>query len=215
MKRLIFILAFFTAGCAQNLTAPLNSVPVTSLAEYFWTAGTTETLDSDKITTRDSNGLLFADDAKPSGALRTTLVCRVSADSVFAEGFKVGSIMDLDNDAGFIDTTQSGSYHSGGALLLSGNPQVDSSWPAGTIMTKRYKYVPVEARFLQRLDTLTVNGVSYPDVLAVRYAHEKLDLTVDSTDVPYWVVFYARGRGPVMFDKVDTTFFERRAILHP
>src|SRR5665213_1818964 len=129
----IFILAFFAAGCAHDLTAPLASVPVTSVAEYFWSAGTSETLDAgntatDKITTRDSNGMLLAKDSNPNGALRTTLVCRVSADSVFAEGFKVGSLFDLDKGPGFVDVTSSGSYHPGGVLLLLANPVIDSSW---------------------------------------------------------------------------------------
>lgn len=224
MKRLIVILAFFATGCAHDLTAPLNSVPVTSMAEYFWTAGMTEALDtglliSDRITTRDSGGVLLASDSTSEGTLRTTLVCRVSADSVFAEGFRAGSIIDLDDGPGFVDVSPSGTYHSGGVLLLRNNPLVDSSWPAGTMMLRassNYKSFPIEARLLARLDSLDVGGVSYPDVLAIRYAHEFPDLTVDSVNVPYWVIFYARGRGPIMFDKVGpSTPFERRAIRHP
>ena len=34
------------------------------------------------------------------------------------------------------------------------------------------------------------------DVLAMRYAHELAD-TADISHVPYWVIFYARGRGPI------------------
>ncbi|HET6400655.1 MAG TPA: hypothetical protein VFH95_04570 [Candidatus Kapabacteria bacterium] len=217
MKRLVVILAFFAAGCAQNLTAPLNSVPVTSMAEYFWTAGTTETLNSDIITTRDSGGVLLADDSNPSGAFQTTLVCRVSADSVVAEGFIDSSLIDLDPYTYFIegDTNAPLPRHPGGVVLLRSNPLVDSSWRAGTIgrySSPNEKPFPVEARLLERLDTLNVNGVSYPDVLVIRYAHELADFSADSTK-PYWVIFYARGRGPIMFDKVKGTLFERRAIL--
>ncbi len=215
MKRLIILLAFFAAGCAHDLTAPLNSVPVTSMAEYFWTAGTAEVLDSDKITTRDSNSLLLASDSNPNGTLRTTLLCRVSADTVFAEGFRVRSIFDLDDGSQFMDGDTTGPYHSGGGIvLLRADPLVDSSWRGGTIMTggSNYKRFAVGARFLQRLDTLHVDGVSYPDVLTIRYAHENPDFSADTTK-PYWVIFYERGRGPIMFDKIEGSILERRAIL--
>jgi len=217
MKRLIFILAFFAAGCAHELTAPLNSVPVTSMAEYFWTAGTTEILGSDRVTTRDSNGLLLADEVNPSGTFRTTLVCRVSADSVFTEGFKDSSLIDLDHGQYFIegDSTTLAPRYPGAIMLLRSNPLIDSFWYAGTIgdrSSQSDKPYAVEARLLERLDSLSIGDVSYPDVLAIRYAHEKPDFSVDSTK-PYWVIFYARGRGPIMFDKVENSALERRAIL--
>ncbi len=217
MKSLFIIVALFASGCTQNLSAPLNSVPVSSMAEYFWKAGDTELFDSDQIATRDSSGILLAQDENPDGTLRT-LVGHVAPDSVTIEGFSYGSIFDLDKGMEFVtgDTTRGSPHHSGGSVvLLRENPLVDSAWLAGILM--RYgsnDTFPIEARLLSRLDTLTVSGVSYPDVLAIRYAHENSDFTVDATTVPYWVVFYARGRGPVMFDKVDgTSLSERRSLL--
>jgi len=221
MKRLLIILALFAAGCAHDLTAPLASVSTTNMAEYFWTAGTSEALNTDILTTRDSNGGLLVDDSNPNGTLRTTLRCRVSADTIFAEGFIDSSVIDLtypNANMSFIegDTLPPVSDRPGGILLLRSNPLVDSSWHAGTILKKNspnYHAYAIEARLLARLDTLTVAGVSYPDVLAIRYAHELPGFSADSINIPYWVIFYERGRGPIMFDKVEGSKFERRAIL--
>ncbi len=215
MKRLIFILACALAGCVQDLTPPLNSVLVTSMADYFWHPGSSLEFNSDHIATRDSLGILLANDSTPAGTLRTTLKCLVSSDSVFAEGFTTGSILDLGKDTSFITLGANGSRHSGGILLLKANPLVDSSWNAGILMTgPSYKSDSIEARLLARLDTVTISGVKYPDVLAIRYANEvPPSYTVDSLNCPYWVIYYARGRGPIMFDKVQGSSFERRALL--
>lgn len=214
-RRLIVIALLVAAGCTQNLTAPLNSVPITNITEYFWSAGKTELYDSDNITTRDSGAILLAADSVPGGKLRTTLLCHVSPDSITVERFGDGSIMDLSGGFEFVDSAN-GQLHSGGhVVLLRADPLADSSWRAGMLRLSAYPPFPIEARLLARLDTLSINGRSYPDVLAIRYAFEHPDLSADSIYVPYWVIFYARGHGPVMFDRVYTSSkpFERRALL--
>lgn len=218
MKRLlIFSILLAAAGCAQSLTAPLDSVPITNIEEYFWSAGQTARYDSDLIATRDSGALLVADDSRPDGTGRT-LFCRLTPDSITVERFGEGTIMDLGGYE-LVDSVN-GQAHSGGHIvLLRANPLADSSWRAGTVMrVADYHTFPIEARLLARLDTLSINGASYSDVLAIRYAHEFPNRSADSTDLPYWVIFYARGRGPVMFDRVyygpsSKTTFERRALL--
>ncbi len=95
--------------------------------------------------------------------------------------------------------------HDTGGLVLLRNDLFanDSSWHAGTLVWHETLSFPIQARVLAHLDSLhvTTNGIttSYPDVLAVRYADEQL-LGQDS--VPYWIVYYAKNVGPVMFDKV-------------
>jgi hypothetical protein len=37
----------------------------------------------------------------------------------------------------------------------------------------------------------------------VRYANEHAPGVVDPQYVPYWVIYYQRGRGPIMFDRVN------------
>lgn len=91
----------------------------------------------------------------------------------------------------------------GGLLLLKSNPEVDSSWRAGTLVTNSNTSYPITARLLSRLDTLVIGGKSYADVLVVRYAYEKQVELPDTQSVPYWVVYYQRGRGPIMFDRVN------------
>ena len=220
-KRLIVILAFAAAGCAHDLTAPLSSVPVTSMADYFWTAGTSESFDSDRIATYDSIGALIAADTNSNtGTLHTRIMCHISPDSVTAEHFEAGSLLDLDKSSMFIaeGVNATGSRYPGSVLLLKSDPLIDSAWPMGVLMTSNYTNHAIEARFLARLDTLTVHGVAYRDVLVIRYAQESgPQFAVDSLGAPYWVIYYARGRGPIMFDKVNTPSnsppFERRAIL--
>jgi hypothetical protein len=101
----------------------------------------------------------------------------------------------------------------GGLLLLKSNPTVDSSWRAGTLVTANHISYPITGRLLSRLDSLVIGGKSYSDILAVRYSHELPGEMLDTKNVPYWVIYYQRGRGPIMFDRVSINgALERRVV---
>ena len=102
MKKFAAILLLLSTGCAHELTAPLSTVSVTSMADYFWTGSAITFKDdstgavTNQITFRDSSNFLLADDADASGKIRTTIACAVSQDTVFAENFVLGSVLDMD-----------------------------------------------------------------------------------------------------------------------
>ncbi|GEM_PF-3475332 len=212
------------AGCSNTLTPPLNNVASSDMTAYFWNGTTRLSLDSEKIAGRDSGGMLYISDSGRTSHVVTTLVCRVSADTVQAQEFRPGTVIDLPDKWEFRDgdTTTPGPWHSGGLVLLRSNPTADSSWRAGTIMNgNNYAAFAVEARLLARLDSLDIGNASFADVLVVRYAHEKgANHSVDSAAAPYWVVYYARGIGPIMFDRSAFSSspsysrpFERRMVV--
>jgi len=91
----------------------------------------------------------------------------------------------------------------GGLVLLRRNLlTTGASWRAGTLVVHENTSYTITARVLQRLDTLQIGSSKYADVFVVRYAHELLGGAPDSDAVPYWVVYYQRSAGPIMFDKV-------------
>jgi hypothetical protein len=105
----------------------------------------------------------------------------------------------------------------GGLVLLRDNLFAnDSSWRAGTLVTNDTSSQPITARVLAHLDTLYVeaNGVKdqFPDVLEVRYAFEHPGELPEVSSVPYWILYYAKNQGPVMFDKESSTGLERHEI---
>ncbi len=119
---------------------------------------------------------------------------------------------DTENTARKIDPIPGlpvGYWHpdTGGLVLLRSNLFAnDSSWRAGTLVTKDHQSHPITGHVLAHFDTLQVvtNNITkkYPDVLMVRYAHELSGANPESDIIPYWVVYYAKNIGPVMFDKI-------------
>src|SRR5207237_1329629 len=75
---------------------------VSNIDDYFWKSSPTPLLFTDSIngTTTlklaDTGGLLAASDGKA-----TSIVCRVSEDSVYAAGFLPNSLIDLDDGSYF------------------------------------------------------------------------------------------------------------------
>lgn len=109
----------------------------------------------------------------------------------------------------------------GGLLLLRSDRTNDNdSWRAGTLVThKNWQSYAITGRIREHLDSLHItNGSvtkSYPDVLVVRYAHELAGAIPQSDAIPYWVVYYAKGTGPVMFDKQEGGKLTRRQLQYP
>ena len=93
----------------------------------------------------------------------------------------------------------------GGLVLLRANPDTGKSWRAGTLVTEldEQSYA-IEARVMQRLNALEIHGQSYSDVLMVRYAHENPGGSPNGALVPYWMIYYQKGAGPIMFEKIGT-----------
>lgn len=95
---------------------------------------------------------------------------------------------------------------SGGLVLLRNTLfENDSSWRAGTLVTAGHQFYGITARVLGHLDSLRVTpasgaSISYPDVIMVRYAHELSGENLDT--IPYWIIYYAKAKGPVMFDNI-------------
>lgn len=95
-------------------------------------------------------------------------------------------------------------------VLLQSNSvelQVEDSWMAGYLyfpqVPGQNKNVPLTARVMERLDTLQALGESFTDVIAVRYAYEAYPgQPLSGMGVPYWMIYYGRGIGPVMIDEV-------------
>lgn len=90
---------------------------------------------------------------------------------------------------------------SGGELALG------SSWHAGNLAmplpTLGLRWFEITARITERLDLLQVDGSEFTDVVGVRYAHETNgDLTAGA---PYWMIYYAKGVGPVLIDQLQPT----------
>jgi hypothetical protein len=108
-------------------------------------------------------------------------------------------------------------YVPGGLVLLRANPDTGKFWRAGTLVTKlNEQSYAIEARVMKRLNALEINGHSYPDILMVRYAHENSGGTPEQTVIPYWMVYYQKGVGPIMFEKITNSgVIERRAVASP
>ncbi len=105
--------------------------------------------------------------------------------------------------------------HDTGGLVLLRNTLFanDSSWRAGTLVKSvSDSSFSISARVLAHLDSLHVSAnvsgkdstQSFPDVLVVRYSHE-LPGEMPEPDLPYWIVYYAKNEGPVMFDNVPAS----------
>ncbi len=104
----------------------------------------------------------------------------------------------------------------GGLLLLRSNLFAnDSSWRAGTLVTVTDSSYPITAHVLAHLDSLHISGIakSFPDVIMVRYSYE-VPGEKPASFLPYWIVYYAKNEGPVMFDNFLATgsLYERWSI---
>jgi hypothetical protein len=222
MRRLLYfsciaVLAAF-AGCTPSVVEPISQQPIVDIQSYFWKIGQTpinfvDTTDSlrYKLVFSDTNGTLFADDG---GLQKIEFV--INQDSIYATGYSLmkDSVIDPDNDSYFI----------GNLILLRNTLSLgDSTWTAGTLESKNHNSYTMTARLLSHFDTLQiVTGDSiakYPDVLMIRYMYETN--TPSLTDpIPYWIVYYAKNIGPVMFDKIpysgggtaQTGILERREM---
>ncbi len=107
----------------------------------------------------------------------------------------------------------------GGLVLMRDNLFAnDSSWRAGTLVTANHQPFAITARVLSHLDSLHISGISksFPDVLMIRYANEGADQQPGTGTVPYWIIYFAKNEGPVMFDNIGAqgspNSFERWAI---
>ena len=108
-------------------------------------------------------------------------------------------------------------YIPGGLVMLRKDQfAVGNNWRAGTLVNYDHSSYAFTGRVMQRLDALQINGKQYPDVFVIRYAHELSGSVADANHVPYWVIYYERGVGPIMFDKVGLSGqFIRREIQTP
>jgi hypothetical protein len=98
-----------------------------------------------------------------------------------------------------------------GGLVLMRNTMLagDSSWRAGTLVTKDHQSFRITGRVLAHLDSLQIRDSlptslkSFADDLVIRYSHEHpFENPLDDTIPYYWIVYYAKNKGPVMFDNV-------------
>ncbi len=104
-------------------------------------------------------------------------------------------------------------YVPGGLVLLRKNCiSLNTPWRAGTLVTDNHRSWAITGRITNHFDSLLVTSTNssrtvilnhvYSDVIAVQYANETpLGPRFDS--IPYWVVYYAKNAGPVMFDKIS------------
>ncbi|MDP4200736.1 MAG: hypothetical protein Q8922_09500 [Bacteroidota bacterium] len=103
-------------------------------------------------------------------------------------------------------------------LLRQDRTIPNASWHAGTLVDPAHNWhsYPITGRVVEQLDTLQItNGAvtkSYPSVLVVRYARELQDGSAQSDTIPYWIVYYHKGLGPIMFDKEEGGTLTRRQI---
>jgi hypothetical protein len=105
-------------------------------------------------------------------------------------------------------------YAPGGLKLLQKDLfSNDSSWRAGTLVDDHHHSYRVTAHVLGRLDSLQIQfnttpptQRTYGDILIVDYSYH--------SDARHeWIVYYQRGRGPIMFDTRDgINLIDRRAI---
>jgi hypothetical protein len=82
-------------------------------------------------------------------------------------------------------------------LLHTKGGSFDSSWQACT-MFKNQTTIPIviTGRIVSRLDSLSIGGKTYPDILEARYSNETAGVlnTID----PYFDIFFAKNQGPVL-----------------
>jgi hypothetical protein len=87
----------------------------------------------------------------------------------------------------------------GNVILLrsiSSNP-TDSSWTACTMMQYQSQYpITITGRILGHLDSLSVGGKTYVDIIEARYSSETAGVV--NPLIPYMQIFYAKSEGPVL-----------------
>jgi hypothetical protein len=115
-----------------------------------------------------------------------------------------------------IGGTHTDSIKSAGEIVLlhsnTGGVSIDSNWEACTM----FKYptsipITVTARILGHLDSLSISGKTYVDVIGVRYASELTPSNVAPT-IPYWVVYYGKNEGPLVISQILGTATLSKAI---
>jgi hypothetical protein len=91
-------------------------------------------------------------------------------------------------------------YAPGGLNLLQKDLfSKDSSWRAGTLVDDHHHSYHITAHVLGRLDSLQIQfhgqttSRTYGDILIIDYSYQ-------SDALHEWIVYYQRGRGPIMFD---------------
>jgi hypothetical protein len=82
----------------------------------------------------------------------------------------------------------------------SGRLMTGSSWLAGNLYLQS-NYFPITARVMEQLDSLKVDDQAFGDVFVVRYAFEGTD-GAPYPQAPYWIIYFSRGIGPVMIDRI-------------
>jgi len=96
-----------------------------------------------------------------------------------------------------------------GLRLLEGTVTLNDTWPAGTVNIEngaRFESRTLTARAIQHFPKLVYTGTDnigndYYDVLAIRYSVESGGAL--EAGMPYLIVYYAKGTGPVMFEQYD------------
>jgi len=87
-----------------------------------------------------------------------------------------------------------------------GSTALDSSWQADTLIYGKggtSVSFPITGRIIEHLDSLSISGKTYPDVIAVRYAYEKTLLNY--TQIPYLMIYYGRNEGPLFINLISGT----------
>jgi hypothetical protein len=227
MRRLLYFSCIAVlvalAGCTQSAVEPISQQPIVDIDSYFWKIRQAPINFIDSVKTPDSvheYQLVFSSDT--NGSLDVGDDCPqkiefiLTPDSIYANGYSLSpdSLFDPDDGSRFIDNF---------VLLRNTLSTGDSSWTAGTLESKNHNSDLMIARLLSHFDTLQIatgdSITKYPDVLMIRYMYETS--TPSLTDpIPYWIVYYAKNIGPVMFDKfslagigtTQTSVLQRREI---
>ena len=117
------------------------------------------------------------------------------------------------SSAGLTSTRKIGTEIPGSVILLhsiAGSSPVDSSWEACTLLNQSHASIVITGRILAHLDSLSIGSTTYPDVIAVRYAYEPTPN--NTSQIPYWVIYYAKNEGPVVISQMYGTTTMSRAI---
>lgn len=99
-----------------------------------------------------------------------------------------------------------------GELVLLQTPaddtlQIGDTWAAGNLVLPQsslgQKTFPITARVVDRLDTIKVDGMTFSNVIGIRYAFEYNASPVQLA--PYWMIYYSKSIGPVLIDQLLVT----------
>ena len=82
-----------------------------------------------------------------------------------------------------------------------GSVALDSSWEACTMLKNQLNTpIIITGRIIGHLDSLSIGGTTYADVIGVRYADELSPNNIGP--YPYWVVYYGKNEGPLVISQM-------------